>query len=325
MEQERGIHLSECLGRLERNKAKISHCIIPDKELSSEALYFPETNQISRDLLLERLHAFTSISTELMEQPPKATHFGLFKSKPKTPPTPKWLSLPKEIVSLLYDLYQGNMNDYLQEILNKAEIELTMVDKFPASEDSEKELDIKIKLAATFIDKYSNLLLLIIGRKTKQSQKDTEIIENAYEALDLSTSKLRRINLIRGIHNVEKTLGAYIAECKASCLYWLFGNTKASENLLKILGTLSDEALSEGELIGALFSLQQQMDNIPDANEKRVIKSAINELLISNHLDLEPTNPLIFINEFTNRADLLRIHWYKPFSLIRIDMPLVCS
>jgi hypothetical protein len=73
-----------------------------------------------------------------------------------------------------------------------------------------------------------------------------------------------------------------------------------------------------------ISNFNQQIDEVATQNERRVIKNAMNELLLTNPLHLEKINSKIFINEFTNRADFLRINWYKPFSLIRITEPLLC-
>ncbi|MDI9818559.1 MULTISPECIES: hypothetical protein [unclassified Legionella] len=225
-----------------------------------------------------------------------------------------------EILSLLKDVYQGKMSAYLQEILSSAEIELMLINQSPSRLDSSKELEIKIKLAATVIDKYSGILQMIIGKKSLP-EKDETIVQQAHQFLNLSTSRLSRINLICGISRLRSEVEDMIIEHQSSCCFsflsFFSGPLKAYKALTVLYSNLCAYPLSEQELAGGLYLVISQMNFFSNKKDREALNNGINQLLNANHFPAKDMDSGKYIAAFVARVEVLKIDLPKPFILVR--------
>lgn len=291
------------LNSLEVLRAGVNEFVIPDNLLSSTITQLQKSTPLFNDDFIELIQRTNEIiSIQRTEQP----HFFAASSIPIS-----------EIIFLLKDIYQGKMSDYLQEVLSNAEIELLLTNQTPGNPNGHKELEIKIKLAATVIDKYSGILQMIIGKKSL-AKKDEIVVQQAHQALDLSASRLRRINLVHDINQIQSVIDNYISEhSETNCFSFLFsGRSKAYKALTALFANLTADPLSEQELIGAICLVAAQL-NLLSRKEQEAVSAAINQLLISNHYLVDTINSRHYIAAFVARADVLKLSWPKPFALIR--------
>lgn len=211
----------------------------------------------------------------------------------------------REILSLLKDGYNGKMNDYLQEILDSAETELTVRKGNPNDPQSPQQLEIKIVIAAAVINKYAGLLKMVIGEKTK-NKDEAELIETARKTVDLSKKKFRRINLMYGISQLEQQLYDYISEHQSShCLPFLCsGKTVAKyKRLARSLSALLSESFSGHEIAGGLYMIRSETKILSDAKIRETVSTAIKQVLVINGYPVEEEETASkFIKFYTDRV-----------------------
>ncbi|QBR84187.1 hypothetical protein E3983_07320 [Legionella israelensis] len=282
---------------LDKIKKSINSFLVSTDQLASKISQFSK-----QDAKLDGVVDLLTQAEHYIQSPPVTKQVGFLAARQNIP--------FREIFSLLKDGYNGKMNDHLQEILDSAEIELTVKNRDPDNPQSPKELEIKIELAAAVIDKYAGLLSMVIGKKSTD-KKEKEIIEKASKAIDVSTKKFRRINLMYGISQVEQEISHYIREHKAShCLPFLCtGKTiQKYQSLAKSLRNLLSDPLSAHELAGGLYTIRTATKAISDPSIRNEICKAINQVLTINGYPVEDKKAEKFIEIYTTRMDTLKKH-----------------
>lgn len=212
-----------------------------------------------------------------------------------------------EIFSLLKDCYSGKINDHLQSILENAEVELTVKKRDPGDPQSPKQLEIKIELAAAVIDKYAGLLAMVIGKKSK-SKEEQAIINNASKTIDTSAKKLRRLNLMHGINQLEQEIYQCIEEHKNSHCFPFFctGKTINQYNsLAAFMNNLFSDPLSAHELAGGLYVAHLKVKKLTDTTVQRRLTAAIHQVLKNNGYPVEEKETEKFIQLYQARIEQL--------------------
>ncbi len=242
------------------------------------------------------------------------------------------LDIPvSDILRLLHDIYKGKINDHLQDILNNAEIEVSVLDKEPNDTNNRKELDINIKVSATAIERYAGLIKMALGEKSldKNGQK---IVKKAYDQLDHSSQRLTRIidnknnrllrlNLLIRIKNLAEQIDFELHESKAKHCFSLFPlghsrkDLKAFKALSSVLNSLNTMALTADELAGGLYLIKIESSCVSSKSKRDKITTAIDMILSPNQYPKDyDAHSFQFIASFTDRAEKLCISWPAPFS-----------
>jgi hypothetical protein len=258
---------------LRANRELLSGYVLPDEELIASAALLPSSKHLSPDDLREKLSKLAGIDAQTKMA---ASGHGFAKMPPI-----------KEIFMLLKDLYQGKVNDYIQEIISGTQVELNVVNPNPGNKSSPNELEIKIKVAATVVDKYSNLLQMVLGQKTIGS-KETEIIREAGKVLNLTTSGLRQVNLVYSTLEAKKNIQEYMAERRSSgCFTRLFGGPDPLVPWLYVLTSLSDRGFAELEVAGGISWLSRHTAQIRNKNDRDIVEYELRQLATISQLCTE--------------------------------------
>lgn len=220
-----------------------------------------------------------------------------------------------EIFSLLKDSYFGKGNQYMQEILDDVEVELSVNKKFPDDPDSARQLEINIKLAAAVIDKYADLLQMVVGQKV--SKKDAVLIEQSKQTLKELNHKLNRINIIYAITALKESCLEFRDAHRASHCFPFFCSGKAIARLNAvedILNNLIQPGLATAEMMGGLIRLDNQLhDKIENQKHRNALHQAIEDILTSNDsLLIEHAQ---MSEAYRQRAEVLGLDWPAPFDI----------
>lgn len=224
-----------------------------------------------------------------------------------------------EIFSLLKDAYQGKLNDYLQEILNTAEIELLINKTSPDNPQSTRQLEIKIRLAATVIDKYADLITMAIGDKT--TKIEDEVIDHATESLKKLNEQLNGINLLLLISQVRTDCMQLIEQYQPGCLSFFYtDNTiKNLKTMEFILSNLMQEGFTTAEIMGGVLQVNSQIQAVFGSNQTgKSISRSFNELFFQSNFNInDQKNNQQMIQAYIHRAKQLEVEWPKPFIIIQ--------
>lgn len=223
-----------------------------------------------------------------------------------------------EIFSLLKDLYQGKTNEMLQEILDEADIQLSMHQKNPDDPKSARELEVKITLASEVIDKYADLLELAIGQNHSPEQGD--IITKSKDELSQLGSKCNRIALIKSMLSLKDE----VQELKDTHLsshcfpFFCSGRLNAKlDSINQMLEQLISPGFITSEIQGGLILLHSQLGKIfESAQEQREINQTFERSFDAKfiHLLNDPDN-LMLVGAFNARAKVLNFKWPEHFSM----------
>ena len=220
-----------------------------------------------------------------------------------------------EIFKLLKDLYSGKGNQYLQEIIDEAQAELQVTKKDPLNPDSARQLEIKITLAAAVIEKYADLLTMVIGKTHKD--KGAEIIEKSEKSLKDLNNALDRIKLIPLITNLKNDCEVFRDDHRASHCWSLFcgGRTiKQIEAVETILGGFLTPDFAAAEIMGGLIQLDAQIcAKVQNKESKNTLHAAIANILKQS--DVKPEDKEQMSRVFLQRADMFDLQWPAPFNL----------
>lgn len=228
-----------------------------------------------------------------------------------------------EIYALLKDSYQGKFNDYLQEILNSAEIELIVSKKQPDVPNSPRQLEIKIKLAAAIIDKYADLITMVIGEKTSISQN--EILQNASKSLKKLNDQLNGIHLLHLVSQLRNECQEFISQHKSShcmpifCTGKTISKLKALDNLL---ADLMHQGFSSAEIMGGLLLLEPQLVTVFNKDSLgNSLSLSLNRIFLHSHYNVDDTEGAQQMTEaFVNRTQQLEVAWAPPFRIETIKL-----
>ncbi|CEK10093.1 hypothetical protein [Legionella hackeliae] len=273
-------------GALEEIKKSIHPFLLPTDKLTKKVSHFSE--------LASTVEFLTQADRHLKNS--NANHGGLLAVQ----------DIPfREIFSLLKDCYSGKINDHLQSLLESAEVELNVKKRDPNNPQSPKQLEIKIELAAAVIDKYADLLTMVIGKKSK-SKDEQVIIKNASTVIDDSAKKLRRIHLMYGISQLEQEVYHCIDEHSAThCLpFFCTGKTISQyKALAAILNNLLSEPLSASELAGGIYTVRLKLQSLPDLSVQRRLTTAMNQVLKTDGYPVEEKEAEKFIQIYQTRME----------------------
>lgn len=223
-----------------------------------------------------------------------------------------------EIFSLLKDCYQGKTKNYLQEILNNAEIELLVNKSHPDDPNSSRQLEVKIKLAAAVINKYADLISMVLGEKHSKNQ--SEIIHNATLSLKKLNNQLNGINLLYLVSKLKTECQHCIEQYQPNSCFSFFCSDKMLKNL-KILNSILSDLMQQGfataEIMGGLLILAKIIPNILGTNEiGNQLSSSVKQIIVQNHLDnARSPEAKQMIEVFLTRAKQLEVTWPEPFVL----------
>ncbi|KTC94566.1 hypothetical protein [Legionella erythra] len=251
----------------------------------------------------------------------KSNQHGLFKSA----------ILPiKDILLLLQDSVQGKFNDYLQEALNNAEIEVTIKPQNPADNDSRKSLEIKIHVVATAIDHYANLLAMVLGNKTL-TDEDTKTLHQAHQTLSNATGYLRVIEIKYELMRLRAFCNRFIDEHRFTCcgLFQACSSWRSSQYnaLLQWFEELTTQPLSEYELVGGIYCIRTQLVLVSNKTERHAFRDGLDNLLKKYHYPLHTDeHHYDYLRPFVSRGPLLKIplpaHFHYPTQEIVMDLTL---
>ena len=228
-----------------------------------------------------------------------------------------------EIINLLKDINNGNLPQLLQEVLNKLIIEFSEgpVDSFDLN--SKRRLELNISLTGTALDKYSNLLRMLIG---KEFTDNNGTIEKANSLVGAITPELVKAKLILGAMKIEKLCADIKDEYKTVCCPKLsmFSNRNSISQLSKlqsIVLSLRENKLANSQFIGGLLALNQKIGTtIKDKQDYTQFRYALRELLLSIGIPTETTKKSdrrshYLIQPFIEYCIQKDINWPSPFSL----------
>jgi hypothetical protein len=235
--------------------------------------------------------------------------------------TPQKIPLD-EIFKLLKDSYNGKFNDYLQEILSSAEIEV-LVKNIPNDTNEARYLEVKIKLAAAVIDKYADLLTMVLGGTKalgdKIPKEHKDIIQNSSMSLKMLNDQLNGINLIFLISKMKAECQRQVDIHRGShCLPFFCSGKKV--NNLNVVETILNSLIREGfvsaEIMGGLLLLDLQVKAV-FGNDKvgQGLSHALKQLFSDNNFQIEKTNVNEMVKAYVTRAEQLEVKWPEPFSL----------
>ncbi|KTD45796.1 hypothetical protein Lrub_2593 [Legionella rubrilucens] len=261
------------------------------------------------------LASFLSLKTE------ESTPHGLFKSA----------MLPiKDILMLLQDSVQGKFNDHLQEALNNAEIEVAIKPQNPADSDSRKALEIKIRVVATAIDNYANLLAMVLGNKSLTSE-DEETLHQAHKTLSTATGYLRSIEIKYDLMQLRAFCNRWVNEHRFNCfgLFQAFSSWHSSQYnaLLQWFEDLTTQPLSEYELVGGIYCIRTQLDLISNKTERHAFRDGLDTLLAKYHYPRHTDKGHYdYLRPFVSRGPLLKLSlpnlFHYPSQDIVMDLTL---
>jgi len=280
---------------------------LPPEELIIQISRLPTTQ--NPDLPLKALTASleTALKYQELSQPHRLRPFLLGKKIPFD-----------EIYALLKDSYQGKFNDYLQEILDNAEIELLVDKKQPNQPNGARQLEIKIRLAAAVIDKYADLLTMVIGEKTSKAQN--EIIQNATQSLKTLNERLNGVHLLHLVSQMKSECQEFIAQHKSSHCLPFFCTGKTTIKLKAIdtlLADLMHRGFSSAEVMGGLLLLEPQLITVFNKDSLgNALSLSLNRIFLRSHFDVDDTASAQQMSQaFVNRAKQLEVEWAAPFNI----------
>lgn len=214
-----------------------------------------------------------------------------FNTKPQTNLRTMFSAAPgvsiEELIQLMQDLSGGKINAYLQEALTNAELKLKIVAKDQDDPNSRKVLSINIQVAATAIDKYANLLEIILGQNNLP-QNQHELIQNAYDNFFDSNKRLEQLQrdrFILGLKYLPLKVDDYInfhESMTYCCGLFKKQPSKQYHALMDWFNKLPEESLSAYELAGAIYFIRNQIQNIPILGERDAFRDTLDWLLKEN-------------------------------------------
>lgn len=249
------------------------------------------------------------------------THHGLFKAT----------SLPvKDVLLLLKDCVQGKFNEHLQDVLNNAEIEVAVNPQNPADHNSRKALEIKVKIVATAIDNYANLLAMVLGNHTL-SKEDADNLHQAHRTLSNATGYLRCIELKQDFEQLPAFCNHDIEEHSLPCCN-LFKpcfsrHSRQYEAVLQWFENLTTQPLSEYELVGGIYCIRTQLDVITHRTERDALRDGLDNLLKKYHYPLHTEEGHYdYLRPFISRAPIVKLQlppqFIFPTQAIVMDMTM---
>ena len=276
--------------------------------LDAEGLTTHVGSSLSGVSILNALNLIKMVQTPPVKEPPPQTKL----------PDNHQPGIPlKEMFALIQDGYKGKFNNYLQEALSNAEVEVAIKPQNSLDENSRQMLEIKIQVAATMIDNYSGLLEMAIGHKGLSKEK-TDIINKAHKSINNAANRLRRIELRRDILRLNDFCEAYLEDHKSSSCWPFFSNSskpsKQYQCIVSWFAEITMQPLSEDELIGALYSIRSQIQLINNKHEMAALRDGLDYILKKNgYPEHTSDHTYDYLRPFIARARVLDIDWPKPF------------
>jgi hypothetical protein len=167
------------------------------------------------------------------------------------------------IFQLIKDAFDGKLNQYLQEIINDVSTELVVSRKVTYDPESAKQLELNIVFAADVVDKYSDLIEMIIGEPSLKSA-NRKIVEKAGSQFDSHKETLeqnKHEHLVRSIiyiaDQTNESINTYTQSCQFLCFFCVKpGTIKLLNAIESSLRSLTYRGLTFDETKGGLLFLQ---------------------------------------------------------------------
>lgn len=232
-----------------------------------------------------------------------------------------------QILTLIKDGLDKKLMQELQEAINNAELSLQINNLDAQNPDSRKTLDFHIRVTATMIDKYAELLEMLLQKMPQkevqsavvQAKKDlnnhVQLVNEAIicrEKID-KNERLKREELVLDLKKLQQACAEYLEEHEeVNCFsFWCPFSKKPGTHqqyakLLAWLEGFSENALTTGEIIGGVYYAQKQVGTMENRLEAAALRDCLDKILKKqNHKIYQKEDPDIgkYINLFLHRAD----------------------
>lgn len=236
----------------------------------------------------------------------------------------------KECISLIKDLKKGRLNSLLTEMLNNAETSIVMKKRDPHDLQSRDVLSLKVEVAATFIDKYANLLKFILKQGSNDKPgKDNDLILQSKKFISDSAERLKSLSLSLALlklrTNVAKYINAHSLSCDFFSEFCFASSKKKFEQSLTWLENLVDQGLTANETAGAIYYMRKNLTEIHQKKRRDALRDEL-DLILSTHdypMYLKEQNEEIapYLAMFKNKLELLKLNGpFSSFEELKVDL-----
>lgn len=241
----------------------------------------------------------------------------------------------KELMNFVEDGFKGNFKKLIEEAIKNAETEIKVSPVDPKNPKGKQQLEIKLQVASTLIQRYAGILSMALGKKSKpttpaqpeEEAQSNEILKSAYAELDKAAKRIQLMELKCSILKLKPYCKAHPApEASVGCFSQLlncFSLFKKPDHALyhAILdwcsNDLINEPLSYEEMLGGILYIQNNLHNVQHASDRETLQQGLENLLEQHPFSATHDRHVEGLKEkaihaFENRATDLRLN--TPFS-----------